>query len=168
MSDLASLKAPSRVSQMVTNIFIGQNKIDALLDSKSGRSYIFKAAYEYIKENQVHELVLGPMDARKVMMTNSQSTQTRGGAPFRINLDGHDIITWLIVVPGLSIPVILGSDFWQLAGIHVDSKNKSWKMNSSEITHAFSSRRRQFNIASINSLSSTEEANSNKNLLLMQ
>ncbi|XP_057336356.1 uncharacterized protein LOC130674920 isoform X1 [Microplitis mediator] len=164
----ASLKAPLRVSQMVTNVYIGQHKIDALLDSGSGRSYISEAAYEHIKENQLQELISGPMNAREVIMANSKPTQTRGGAPFRINLDGHDIITWLTVVPGLSTPVILGLDFWQLADIQVNSKENTWKINSSEITHTFSSRTRQFNSASLNSLSSTEEANHNRNLLLKQ
>lgn len=125
---------------MVASIFIGQHNIDALLGSGSGRSYVSEAAYESIKEN--NELTSGSPDACEFMMANSESTQIRGSAPFQTSLDGHDIITWLTVRPGLSTLVILGLDFWQLAVIQANSKEITWKTNSSEITHSFYSRSR--------------------------
>ncbi|KAH0546703.1 hypothetical protein KQX54_013941 [Cotesia glomerata] len=92
---------------MITDITIGPFHIEAMLDSGSERSYISETAYNRIQGNELQELSPDPTNTVGVTLADSASTYTRGGAPFKVELDGKTILTWLSVLPRLSTPVIL-------------------------------------------------------------
>lgn len=91
-------------------------------------------------------------------LADSASTYTRGGARFRVDLDGKSILTWLSVLPGLSTLVILDLDFWQSADIHVESKISTWYLGGNPIKHQFRFRTNKSKPLSLNALYSSERS----------
>ncbi|KAH0549677.1 hypothetical protein KQX54_012256 [Cotesia glomerata] len=152
----ASIQAPVEVSRMIAKITIDSHVIEALLDSGSERSYISEAAYLTIQGSELQKLGPDPTSTHGVTLADSGSTFTKGGAPFRIEIDGYTFLTWLSVLPGLSTPVILGLDFWKLADIRVESKTATWKLGDNPKGHQFCSRPTRNTIFSLNVLTYSE------------
>ncbi|KAH0535007.1 hypothetical protein KQX54_011824 [Cotesia glomerata] len=146
------------VSRMITDITIGPFHIEAMLDSGSERSYISETAYNRIQGNELQELSPDSTSTVGVILADSASTYTRGGAPFELELDGKTILTWLSVLPGLSIPVILGLDFWQSTDVHVESKIATWYLGGNSTKHQFRSRTNKTKPLTLNALSSSERS----------
>ncbi|KAH0535117.1 hypothetical protein KQX54_013712, partial [Cotesia glomerata] len=143
---------------MITDITIGPFHIEAMLDSGSERSYISETAYNRIQGNELQELSPDPTSTVGVTLADSASIYTRGGAPFKVELDGKTILTWLSVLPGLSTPIILGLDFWQSADVHVESKIATWYLGGNSIKHQFRSRTNKNKPLTLNALSSSERS----------
>ncbi|KAH0561273.1 hypothetical protein KQX54_015819 [Cotesia glomerata] len=155
-STIASLLPPVEVSRMIARIIINSHAIEALLDSGSERSYISEAAYLTIQGSELQKLGPDPTSTHGVTLADSGSAYTKGGAPFRIEIDRRAVLTWLSVLPGLSTPVILGLDFWKLADIRVESKTATWRVGNDPKGHQFCSRSTKNAVFSINALTSSE------------
>ncbi|KAH0534973.1 hypothetical protein KQX54_011107 [Cotesia glomerata] len=143
---------------MITDITIGPFHIEAMLDSGSERSYISETAYNRIQGNEFQELSPDPTSTVGVTLADPASTYTRGGAPFKVELDGKTILTWLNVLPRLSTPVILGLNFWQSADVHVESKIATWYLGGNSTKHQFRSRTNKTKPLTLNALSSSERS----------
>ena len=107
-------------------------EMSALLDSGSERTLISDSAYSQVRKLKEIELKPDRVSENGVSVANGATVQGMGGAPMTIEIDNIPVRLWVSVIPGLSVQIILDTDYWRKARIHVLAGRDMWKLSDSD------------------------------------